>query len=272
MVSVHRVSTRCSNITAYDSWAYLRTPCIILLDPLFCIFFYRTSYYQCSWAAHFFAFSPWLWWCRGTWTHLNKTIRYFILALLFPPNSAVQKNEWFRVHRATMHCFCHACTHVSQGQEQQLGMVWCPPLVLLLVTGAGEHGPDGKPCAICTLRALRWIQRWSVADLAVPLLPTSLFFCVVPGSADFVAQLLGLLIYHQRRRQIPFSRSKDQPLSALKAVAFYNLQFRCFFHAFSDHPDGAPLMLATCKCGYSLEYKRCSNLFCWPLLQEGLAP
>jgi len=87
MVSVHRVSTRCSNITAYDSWAYLRTPCIILLDPLFCIFFYRTSYYQCSWAAHFFAFSPWLWWCRGTWTHLNKTIRYFFLALLFPPNS-----------------------------------------------------------------------------------------------------------------------------------------------------------------------------------------
>ena len=108
---------------------------------------------------------------------------------------------------------------------------------------AGEHGPDGKPCAICTLRSLRWIQHWSVADLAVPLLPT-LFFCVVPVSADFVAQLLGLLIYHQRRRQIPFSRSKDQPLSALKAVAFYNLQFRCFFHAFSDHPDGAPLMLA----------------------------
>jgi len=87
-------------------------------------------------------------------------------------------------------------------------------------------------------------------------------------SADFVAQLLGLLIYHQRRRQIPFSRSKDQPLSALKAVAFYNLQFRCFFHAFSDHPDGAPLMLATCKCGYSLDYKPSSILICWPLLQE----
>ena len=49
-------------------------------------FIYRTSY-QCSWAAHFFAFSPWLWWCRGTWNHLNKTIRFFFLALLFPPNS-----------------------------------------------------------------------------------------------------------------------------------------------------------------------------------------
>ena len=156
----------------------------IIRSSLFFVFsfIYRTSY-QCSWAAHFFAFSPWLWWCRGTWNHLNKTIRFFFswpfcfLRIQDPKERVVQ-------NASSYHCFCFCCSLAGDR---------CT---------AGEHGPDGKPCAICTLRSLRWIQHWSVADLAVPLLPT-LFFCVVPVSADFVAQLLGLLIYHHRRRQIP---------------------------------------------------------------------
>ena len=73
-----------------------------------------------------------------------------------------------------------------------------------VVTGTGEHGPEGKRCAICTLRSLRPIQRWSVADrLVVPLPPTPLFFCMVPGSADFVVSAYGSADIPSRRRHIP---------------------------------------------------------------------
>jgi hypothetical protein len=115
-------------------------------------------------------FSPWLWWCREAWIHLNKTTRYFFfLAPSVSPELAVQKNLWFRMHPARQLPLLLSCTHVSQGQEQQPCMVWWRPLVLLLVTGAGEHGPDGKPCAICTLRSLRMdsaLERsWSCCGL-----------------------------------------------------------------------------------------------------------
>jgi hypothetical protein len=55
-----------------------------------------------------------------------------------------------------------------------------PPLVLLLVTDTGQ-------IAICTLRSLRRIQRWNVADLAVHFLvlptPFASSSAMVPGSA-----------------------------------------------------------------------------------------
>ncbi|WVZ66133.1 hypothetical protein U9M48_015405 [Paspalum notatum var. saurae] len=81
-------------------------------------------------------------------------------------------------------------------------------LVLLLATGTGEHGPDGKHCAICALRSLHWIQLWIVANLAVPLVPTLFLFCLVPVLAYFAIQLM---------RQV--AGGIYQPSGAQKAVA-----------------------------------------------------
>lgn len=102
------------------------------------------------------------------------------------------------------HCICHVpMFHKARNSTR----AWSGEPLLFscwrVVTGTGEHGPDGRPCAICTLRSLRRIQRWSVADLSVPTLPAPLFFCLVPGSAYFVVRPMRLLIHHHRRQHIP---------------------------------------------------------------------
>lgn len=68
------------------------------------------------------------------------------------------------------------------------------------------HGHGGKRCAICTLRSLRRIQRWSVARrLVVPL--GRLLWPSRPG------------VTPSRRRQIPDDRVKTATLLVSAAPA-----------------------------------------------------